>query len=208
VQGFSQSDSSNSFRFAAELVCYLLNRLAVVSQWENSSMTLQACRECGNEVSDAAVSCPRCGAPRPAIRDWTGTGFEWKSRATIFGIPLIHIAFGRNSSGRLRVAKGVIAVGQFAVGLFTVAQFGIGIIFGFGQFMIGLTALAQFAGGILIGVGQVATGVVTAGQFVVGIYGLAQAGWARYMWSPTRVDMEAVALYSTIQLRIEQLLAL
>ncbi len=70
--------------------------------------------------------------------------------------------------------------------------------------MIGLTALAQFAGGLLIGVGQIAAGVVTIGQFVVGIYGLAQAGWARYMWSPTRVDMEAVALYSTIQMRLEQ----
>jgi hypothetical protein len=171
-------------------------------------MALQPCRECVNEVSDGAISCPRCGAPRPAIKGWNGTGIDWKSRVKLFGIPLIHVAFGRNSNGKLRVAKGIIAIGQFAVGLVTVAQFGIGIIFGLGQFMIGLTVLAQFAGGLLIGVGQIATGVVTIGQFVIGIYGLAQAGWVNYMWSPTRVDMEAVALYSTIQLRIEQLLGL
>lgn len=171
-------------------------------------MALQPCRECGNEISDGALSCPHCGAPRPAIRDWSGTGINWKSRTTIFGIPLIHVAFGRDSLGKLRVAKGIIAVGQFAIGLFTAAQFGIGIIFGLGQFMLGLTVLAQFAGGILIGIGQIATGVVTAGQFVVGVYGFAQEGWARYLWSSSRIDMEAVALYSTIQLRIEQWIGL
>ena len=100
--------------------------------------------------------------------------------------------------------KGSLQSGNLAWRLITIAQFGIGIIFGLGQFMIGLTALAQFAGGLLIGVGQIASGVVTIGQFVVGIYGLAQAGWVRYMWSPTRVDMEAVALYSTIQMSLEQ----
>jgi len=159
-------------------------------------------------VSDNAVSCPNCGAPRPPLAKWAGVGFDWKSRARVFGIPLIHIAFGRDSSGKPRVAKGFIAIGQFAIGGITVAQFGIGVIFGLGQFMIGLATLAQVAVGLLIGIGQIAAGVVTIGQFVVGIYGLAQAGWAKYMWSPTRVDMEAVALYATIQLRIEQLLGL
>ncbi len=170
-------------------------------------MELHPCRECGREVSHDAVSCPQCGAPCPAVKDWTGTGIDWKTRAGIFGFPLIHIAFGRDASGKRRVAKGIIAIGQFAVGLISVAQFGIGIIFGLGQFMIGSAVLAQFAGGF-IAIGQIAVGVVTIGQFVVGIYGLAQAGWARYMWSTTRIDMEAVALYSTIQLRTEQWLGL
>jgi hypothetical protein len=167
-------------------------------------MALEACRECGKEVSTNAASCPHCAAPRPALTEWAGIGMDWKSQTKILGIPLIHIAFGTDSAGKRRVAKGIIAIGQFAVGAVTVAQFGIGIIFGLGQFMIGLTAFAQFAGGIVIGAGQFACGVVTIGQFVVGIYGLAQAGWARYMWSPTTVDMEAVALYSTIHMRLEQ----
>ncbi len=171
-------------------------------------MALEPCQECGKEIGESAVSCPHCGAPRPAPKKWIGTGIDWKSRAKVFGIPLIHIAFGRDSKGKRRVAKGIVAIGQFGIGGITIAQFGIGIIFGMGQFMIGLTALAQVAGGILIGVGQIAAGIVTVGQFVVGIYGLAQAGWVNYMWSPTRVDMEAVALYSTIQLRLEQWLGL
>ena len=93
-------------------------------------MALTTCRECGAEVSDQARTCLRCGAPQPAIPAWSGTGFEWKSSRTYGGYPLVHIAFGRDSRGKLRVAKGVIAIGQFALGLITVAQFGVGLLFG------------------------------------------------------------------------------
>ncbi|MBI5250602.1 MAG: zinc ribbon domain-containing protein [Desulfomonile tiedjei] len=165
-------------------------------------MALKPCRECGNEVSSDAFSCPKCGAPRPALPTWTGTGYEWKSQRKIFGIPLVHVAFGTNANGRVRIAKGVIAVGQMGIGLITVAQFGIGIIFGLGQFMLGLTVLAQFAGGLLVGIGQLATGVIAVGQFVAGIYGLAQTGWAKYLWSPHRTDMEAVALFYTVYTKL------
>jgi len=171
---------------------------------EQTTMILQRCRECGREVSHDAVLCPECGAPRPTREEWTGTGIDWKSRTKICGIPLIHVAFGRNNKGKRRVAKGFIAIGQFAVGAVTIAQFGIGIVFGVGQFMLGLTAFGQLAFGLIIAVGQIAAGTVTIGQLVTGIYGLAQAGWVKYMWSYARVDMEAVALYCTIQLRIEQ----
>jgi hypothetical protein len=171
-------------------------------------MALKPCRECGREVSTDAAGCPSCGAPWPARERWTGTGFEWKSKRRLFGIPLIHVAFGRDGQGKIRVAKGFIAVGQFAIGLVTVAQFGIGILFGFGQFMLGLTVVAQFAAALLVGIGQLASGVVTVGQVVVGIYGLCQTGWVKYMWSYTRVDMEAVALYCTIAMRVQEWLGL
>lgn len=114
---------------------------------------LTPCRECGTPVSERARICPKCGAPRPALKEWKGTGFEWKSQKTLYGWPLVHIAVGRDAGGRLRVAKGVIAIGQFAVGLVTVAQFGVGLLFGFGQFIFGLTALAQFAVALVLGIG-------------------------------------------------------
>jgi hypothetical protein len=171
-------------------------------------MALESCRECGKDVSTDALTCPSCGAQRPASRDWTGTGFEWTSRTKIWGIPLVHVAFGKNSRGKLRVAKGVVAIGQFAIGLVTIAQFGVGILFGFGQFVAGLAVVAQFAGGLAIGIGQFATGFLALGQFVFGVYGLCQAGIAKYMWSPKRVDMEAVALFYTIQMRVQEWLGL
>ena len=68
-------------------------------------------------------------------------------RPDLGGYPLVHIAFGKDSRGKWRVAKGVIAIGQFALGLITVAQFGVGLLFGFGQFLFGGVVLAQFAGG-------------------------------------------------------------
>ena len=98
-----------------------------------------------------------------------GYGFEWKSARTCCGYPLVHVALGRDSLGRLRVAKGVIAIGQFAVGLITVAQFGVGVVFGFGQFILGFTALARFAFAALLGVGQIATGYAAVGQMVLAV---------------------------------------
>jgi hypothetical protein len=158
-------------------------------------MSLSTCRECKKEVSTEARACPHCGAPRPADQNWRGSGFEWRSARQIMGYPLVHVAIGRNAQGRLRVAKGVIAIGQFAVGLVTVAQFGVGVLFGFGQIIFGLTALAQFAGAVIIGVGQFATGYVAIGQMVVAYYGLAQVGLAKFIWSTQRKDAAAVAFF-------------
>ncbi|MCZ7583000.1 MAG: hypothetical protein M5R36_06515 [Deltaproteobacteria bacterium] len=112
----------------------------------------------------------------------------------MFGWPVVHVAIGRKN-GRRRVAKGIVAVGQFAFGFFTVAQFGVGIIFGFGQFLVGLTAVAQFAGGVLFGVGQIATGYIAIGQFAVGYYALAQVAFAPRAWTPHERDPGAEELF-------------
>lgn len=161
-------------------------------------MALASCRECGKDVSSEARSCPHCGAPRPALKEWKGTGVDWKSERTLFGLPLVHVAFGRNAQGRLRVARGIIAIGQFALGVVTIAQFGVGVLFGFGQFIVGLTVIAQFAGAVVFGVGQFATGFIAIGQFVFAYYGMAQMGWAKFLWTPKQKDMEAVAFFHTV----------
>ncbi|MBE0432355.1 hypothetical protein IBX73_02680 [candidate division WOR-3 bacterium] len=158
-------------------------------------MPLTQCRECQREVSADAQSCPHCGVPFPARKEPRGRGFEWKSKQTIYGYPLVHIAFGRDAQNRWRVAKGVIAIGQFGIGFVTCAQFGVGVLFGFGQFMLGLTAVAQFAVAALFGLGQFATGYIAIGQFVLAYYGLAQAGLARYLWSQAGKDPVAVEFF-------------
>jgi hypothetical protein len=158
-------------------------------------MSLSTCRECGAEVSGQARACPHCGAPRPADLTWAGTGFEWKSARTYRGYPLIHVAFGRDRRGKLRVAKGIVAVGQFALGLVTVAQFGVGVIFGFGQFILGGAVLAQLALGLAVAVGQVAVGYAAVGQVVLACYGLGQIGLAQHLWSLSRQDEAAVKFF-------------
>jgi hypothetical protein len=170
-------------------------------------VSLRSCPTCGHPV-DSSGFCPGCGFTAPSAEATPRSGFEWKTRAAIFGIPLVHIAFGRDCRGRLKVAKGVIAVGHIAFGLFTVAQFGVGILLGIGQFVCGLIVFGQVALGIIAGIGQLAVGYLAVGQFVVGIYGLGQFGWAKYLWSPYTTDMDAVARFHTIQLRIRQFLGL
>lgn len=71
-------------------------------------------------------------------------GWEWKSSATLLGLPLVHITWGRDSRRRLLRSHGIIAIGQFATGGLVIAQFGAGVIF-IGQFGIGILALSQFA---------------------------------------------------------------
>ena len=161
-------------------------------------VSMTECRECHRAVSTQASACPHCGAPQPADSGWGGTGYEWKSEATFVGVPWVHVARGRDANGRRRVAKGVVAVGQFAVVAVTIAQFGIGVVFGFGQFVAGLTAVGQFAGGALFGLGQFASGEMAVGQFAAGVWVLAQFGLGRHVWSLNRKDPEAIEFFRAL----------
>lgn len=139
-------------------------------------MTLVDCKECGSEISDQAWACPKCGCPMkiknlPLLYRINWWGFEWKSETTFFGLPLVHIAIGWDlNTGRLRVARGIIAIGQFGFGVITIAQFGIGLLFGLGQFIFGIVVIGQFAGGVLFALGQFAVGMYAIGQFAAGKY--------------------------------------
>ncbi len=105
---------------------------------------MKKCRECQHDVSESAMACPNCGAPYPAKEKWDGWGFEYKSKKTIAGLPLLHISFKYRPNRTPVPAKGIIAIGQFACGFFTLSQFGIGVI-SVSQFTIAGYALAQFA---------------------------------------------------------------
>jgi len=105
---------------------------------------MMECRNCEHIVSEDALACPNCGAPYPAKEQWDGWGYEYKSRTTFAGLPLVHISF-KYAPNRIPVpAKGIIAIGQFAVGVVTISQFGIGVI-SISQFTIAAFAVAQFA---------------------------------------------------------------
>ena len=107
-------------------------------------MSMTICRECQHEVSDQAVACPNCGAPRPAQPKWDGFGYEYKSKVAIAGLPLIHISFKYRPNRTPVVARGVVAIGQFACGFVCIAQFSIGVL-SVSQFTVAAFAIAQFA---------------------------------------------------------------
>ena len=158
-------------------------------------MPLAACRECGGQVSLQAVACPHCGAPYPSRPDWRGFGVDWRTKASLGGYPLVHVAFGRDASGRRRVARGVVAVGQWAVGVVTIAQFGIAYVIGVGQFVLGPIVVAQFALALVLGLGQFATGVIAIGQVAAGWYVFALWGAGHHVWTATVQDPQAVAFF-------------
>jgi hypothetical protein len=171
------------------------------------------CEECGSGVSDRAYSCPHCGNPMKPVAESSASArrvyrsFQWRTQAEILGWPLIHIAGGRDrQTGRLLVAKGIIAIGQFAIGLITIAQFGIGFAFAFGQFTAGYIAIGQVAIAIYFGLGQLATGATVIGQFAVGEYVLAQLGFGKHVWSTKIKDPEAVEYFKHLWETIRQLM--
>jgi hypothetical protein len=101
-------------------------------------MALVACPECGREVSDQALACPHCGYP---IRG--GYGYEYRSERQLFGLPLVHIVSGNRidpATGKLRVAKGIIAIGPIAVGGLALGGSAFGVV-SFGGAALGLIAV-------------------------------------------------------------------
>ena len=79
-------------------------------------------------------------------------GYEYKSKHTLFGLPLVHINCGYG----LRRAKGVIAIGNIATGIVALGGFGVGVVsfcgIGVGLLSLGGLALGGFAvGGVAVG---------------------------------------------------------
>ena len=70
-------------------------------------------------------------------------GREWRSDTTILGLPLLHIAYGRDGLGRRLTARGLIAIGQYAVGGICISQFGRGVVC-LSQFSLAVVSVSQF----------------------------------------------------------------
>jgi len=104
---------------------------------------MKPCPECQHDIPEQAATCPQCGASLPTKRKSDGWGYEYKSKAALFGLPWLHISF-KYRGWRPVPAKGIFAIGQFAIGIFTLAQFGLGLV-SVSQVTIAGYALAQVA---------------------------------------------------------------
>lgn len=95
-------------------------------------------------VSLNAPICPSCGAPFPYKARWDGYGYEYRTKSTLFGVPLLHVSFKYRQNRMPVVARGIIAVGQFGFGVVNISQFGVGL-FSVSQITLAGAAVAQFA---------------------------------------------------------------
>jgi predicted Ser/Thr protein kinase len=118
------------------------------------------------------------GFPGQSQASFYQQGVEYRSRATLFGLPIVHVATGSDpATGRARVARGIIAIGGIAQGV--VAFGGIamgGLTFGglsvgvvaFGGCALGLVSLGGLAIALLASFGGLSIAPIAIGGGAVG----------------------------------------
>lgn len=131
------------------------------------------------------VDCAACGAPRPAHAEFKGEGYEWSSRMQWAGLPVVHVAFGRGADGRMRVARGLVAVGQrasggLAIGIIATGFIAIGVVAA-GVFSFGVVAVGLLAAAGVNALAPAAAGVVAIGYAAWGIETIA---WKTFLGAP------------------------
>ncbi len=132
-------------------------------------------------------------------------GYEYRSTTTILGYPLVHIAWGFDpATGRQRIAKGVIAVGNIATGGLAIGGLAIGVVaigggaigvLAFGGAALGLIfAFAGVAvGGIAFGGGAI--GLIAIGGGACGYYAIGGGAWGAHVITSQAQSPEALAFF-------------
>lgn len=101
--------------------------------------------------------------------------YEYKSKRTLFGLPLVHVNFGRRdhwARGIIaigNIATGFVALGGVAVGLFTLGGVSIGLLLALGAVSLGAASIGGAALGLLAW-GGIALGWLAVGGCAVGVY--------------------------------------
>ncbi len=101
-----------------------------------------------------------------------GFSYEYKSKRSWRGMPLVHIniGFGRSAKGVIAIglaAKGIVAIGLAGLGVITLAPVGIGLLLSAGIVAIGGIALGDFAIGV-VSIGAFCVGIFSMGALAVG----------------------------------------
>ena len=131
------------------------------------NLRYQQARELASDVEELSSAPSR--RRRRRRREPEDRSYEYRSEKTVFGIPLIHVAFSRDREGkRMKVANGIIAVGDVAIGGVAIGGFSFGGIT-FGGVSVGLLSLGGVALGLLIALGGFAVGGYATAGMAIGL---------------------------------------
>jgi tRNA A-37 threonylcarbamoyl transferase component Bud32 len=133
------------------------------------------------------------------------SGIDYRSKATLFGLPLLHVTSGPDPrTGRERIAKGIIAIGGRAQGVVAIGGLAMGgLAFGgmaigvlaFGGGALGFVALGGGAIALLAAFGGGAVAPVAAGGGAVGYLAYGGGAIGVHVWSPATRDPVAVQFF-------------
>lgn len=108
--------------------------------------------------------------------------YEYKSKRTFLGVPLVHINFGKNKTAKGLIAIGFKSIGLISVGLLSVGLLSLGLLsiglISLGILTLGLLSIGAIAIGLFsigaISIGIVAVGAIAIGQFSFGALAIGQ----------------------------------
>ncbi len=139
-------------------------------------------------VSEVKTEVESIGGRGGQVPRWA-VGREYRSRLTLWGLPLLHVASGLDPvTGQWRKAVGIIALGDRAYGVLAVGSaYAVGVIAVAGGFAAGLVGFGGMALGLFLAVGGMAlggfalggaaVGAVAFGGAAVGFYAFGGGAW-------------------------------
>ncbi len=132
--------------------------------------------------------------------------YEYRSKATLFGLPWLHVAIGVNpATGRKLSARGIIAVGTAPRGVIAFGDVAVGVIacgifcygpISIGVVSVGIVALGSAAVGLGWAMGGVAIAPVAIGGAVCGYYANGAIAWGKHALGPGVYDPLADSFFN------------
>ncbi len=128
----------------------------------------QQASELSSEVQSLSDSGWAPAREEPRTGERRRYNYEYRSKRTIWGIPLIHVASGANDGKGMAIARGVIAIGDTAIGLIAIGGFAFGG-FTVGGGTVGVVSLSGISAGLLLAIGGIAFGGFAIGSIAFGV---------------------------------------